>query len=102
MKNKTRTILSIVVILTLFVLLSSAISELSWASKEQTVDALRRATGLPSLAVGNLNPSARNPGLEILCTSFFDQPGGYCYYYTSGVPFKDQQYFGNITLGGDD
>jgi hypothetical protein len=38
------------------------------------------------LAVGNLNPSARNPGVELLCTGLYDVPGGYCNYFTMGVP----------------
>ncbi len=42
--------------------------------------------GLSSVAVGNLNPSARNPGIELLCTGLYDVPGGYCNYFTLGVP----------------
>jgi hypothetical protein len=38
------------------------------------------------VAIGNLNPSARNPGVELLCTGLYDVPGGYCNYFTLGVP----------------
>jgi len=88
--------------LVLLVLICSLGSELNWTYKEQVAEPLRRVTGLPSLAIGNLSPAARNPGLEMICTSLFDLPGGYCYYYEIGVPFEDYQYFGNITLKGND
>jgi hypothetical protein len=64
---------------------SCIFSELSWSIKANNPDPLRKMIGLPSLAVGNLNPAARNPGLEQLCTSFYDVPGGYCIYFTQGV-----------------
>jgi hypothetical protein len=53
--------------------------------------------GLPSLAIGNLNPAARNPGLEVLCTSLYDVPGGYCIYFTQGVPQLNLTLACNIT-----
>jgi hypothetical protein len=84
------------------IIASYAISELNWTLKEQKQESLRRIIGLPSIAVGNLSPAERNPGLEMICTGLNDQPGGYCYYYTSGVPFEDYQYFPNITLSGID
>lgn len=64
---------------------SCIFSEISWSIKLSSPDELRETVGLPSLAIGNLSPAARNPGLEQLCTSFFDVPGGYCAYYTQGV-----------------
>ncbi len=74
-----------------------AASEISWAKKEKAVDPTRELVGLPSIAVGNLNPAARNPGLEILCTGLYDIPGGYCTYFTSGLPFAGFPQGGNIT-----
>jgi hypothetical protein len=64
---------------------SSLYSELSWSRKSSAPDPLREMVGLPSLAIGNLNPVARNPGIEQLCTSFYDVPGGQCIYFTQGV-----------------
>ena len=74
-----------------------AASEISRAKKEKAVDPTRELVGLASIAVGNLNPAARNPGLEILCTGLYDIPGGYCTYFTSGVPFTGFSKGGNIT-----
>jgi len=55
---------------------------------------------LPSLSIGNLNPAARNPELEILCTGLYDVPGGYCNYFTLGVPFINYTMSWNITVSG--
>ncbi|MGE5637868.1 MAG: hypothetical protein ACM3WQ_04090 [Chloroflexota bacterium] len=99
---KNRLILIAVFLLTLTVLVLCVISELSWNLKEQTQEPIRKITGLPSIAIGNLNPAARNPKLEIICTGLYDQPGGYCYYFSTGVPFEDYQYLANITLSGSD
>ena len=84
---KARVILFIMFVFILFVLLSCVQSELSWRIREGNPQPLRQAVGLPSIAVGNLNPAARNPGLEIMCTGFYDVPGGYCDYFAPGVPF---------------
>ena len=84
---KPRMFVLLVIILTTFVFLACTLSEISWSSKENNLDALRQIVGLPSVAVGNLNPSARNPGLELLCTGLYDVPGGYCSYFAWGVPF---------------
>jgi hypothetical protein len=84
--------------LVIFVTVSCLASEYQWAEKEDKTDSLRQLTGLPSLAVGNLNPSARNPGLELLCTSIYDSPGGYCNYFTSGVSFVPFKTADNITV----
>ena len=86
--------------MTLTVLILCAASEFSWNIKEQTQQPIRTIIGLPSIAIGNLNPTARNPELEIFCTGLYDQPGGYCYYFSNGVPFVDYQYLANITLSG--
>jgi hypothetical protein len=83
---RTRTVLLSTIVLLAFVLSSCLLSELSWSSKENSKTSLFQVTGLSSLVVGNLNPSARNPGLELFCTSLYDVPGGYCYYFSSGVP----------------
>jgi hypothetical protein len=83
---KSRTILITLAALIAVVAVACAASEISWSTNKSS-DVLRQIVGLPSIAIGNLNPSARNPGLEILCTSFNDAPGGYCYYFTDGVPY---------------
>jgi hypothetical protein len=82
MRNK---VFLFTVLLIIAILVSCLYSEVSWALKSNRVDPLRKVVGLPSLAVGNLNPAARNPGLEQLCTSFYDMPGGYCIYFTQGI-----------------
>jgi hypothetical protein len=83
---KTKTLLAATVLLLVFVSISCLISELSWSAKASSPDSLRQIVGLPSIIVGNLNPSARNPGLELFCTSLYDVPGGYCYYFAPGLP----------------
>jgi hypothetical protein len=98
MKNKT--ILVVTMSLLLFVTFSCIASEISWSITVNKSDSLRQLIGLPSIAVGNLNPSARNPGLEIICTSLYDSPGGYCYYFTPGVPVSNITIFANVTLDG--
>jgi hypothetical protein len=82
---KTNKLFLLIVILIVSIAASSIFSEVSWSIKSNSPDNLRRIAGLPSLAVGNLNPASRNPGLEQLCTSFYDVPGGYCIYFTPGV-----------------
>lgn len=72
--------------LTALVVLSGVVCELSWLTKENSPDFLRATVGLSSTTVGNLNPSARNPGVELLCSGLFDVPGGYCSYFALGVP----------------
>jgi hypothetical protein len=84
---KSKTILIVLAALVAVVAVACAASEMSWASTKSSSDALRQTVGLPSIAIGNLNPSARNPGLEVLCTGLYDAPGGYCYYFTDGVPY---------------
>ena len=54
------------VVLLVFVSVSCIASESSWSTKENSSDSMRQIIGLPSIAVGNLNPSARNPGLETI------------------------------------
>jgi hypothetical protein len=85
----SRILIIVTVLLLAFVLGSCVVSEISWSMKEATPDSLRQMVGLPSVAVGNLNPSARNPGVELLCTGLYDIPGGYCNYFTMGVPFTN-------------
>lgn len=86
---KSRTMIYAFAILLVFVFGSCVSSEISWSIKENAPDSLRQIVGLSSLAVGNLNPSARNPGVELLCTGLYDVPGGYCNYFTMGVPFSN-------------
>ena len=100
MKMKARIFLLLMVGLLIFIFLSCVVSAISW-SQGSSSDTLRQAVGLPGFAVGNLNPSARNPGLELLCTSLYDSPGGYCYYFTSGVPSYNFTIFANITMDVD-
>jgi hypothetical protein len=91
-------IISLLAILLAFVVFSCVASELSWSIKENTSDPLRQTIGLPSVAIGNLNPSARNPGLELLCTGLYDVPGGYCSYFSIGVSFVDFPIASNFTV----
>src|SRR5512135_1509062 len=97
---KTRILLSLIALLLVFVAASTVASEISWSIKENNPDVLRQVVGLPSLAVGNLNPSARNPGVELLCTGLYDVPGGYCNYFALGVPFINFTAVGNFTIEG--
>lgn len=97
---KAKTILLATVGLLAFVSLSSLASNVSWSIKMGNSDSLREFVGLPSIAIGNLNPSARNPGLELFCPSLYDVPGGYCYYFSPGVPFSNVTVVANITLDG--
>jgi hypothetical protein len=73
------------------------VSEWSWSIKVNGPDALRKLVGLPSVAVGDLNPAARNPGLEPLCASFYDVPGGYCSYFAQGVSVSNLTLACNVT-----
>ena len=86
---KGRTILIITLFFMTLVAIACVQSELSWLSKENSPQNLRQLIGLPSIAVGNLSPAARNPGLEIFCASFYDVPGGFCQYFTQGVPYEN-------------
>jgi hypothetical protein len=86
--------------LLIFVFLSCSVSEISW-SQGSNSDSLRQLVGLPSFAVGNLSPSARNPGLEFMCPALYDSPGGYCYYFTSGIPPINLTIYANITKVGN-
>ncbi len=83
---KSRIMIILILLLLAFVFGSCVVSQISWSEKENAPDSLRQMVGLPSLAVGNLNPSARNPGVELLCPGLYDVPGGYCNYFTLGVP----------------
>lgn len=94
-----RIIALLIGILVFFISFSCITSELSWLDRERSPDPVRQIVGLPSIAVGNLSPAARNPGLEVLCTGLYDTPGGYCSYYTNGVPFINFTIAGNITVG---
>jgi hypothetical protein len=97
MKMKLKVLIYATAILLTFVFASCAISEISWSIKENDADSLRYIVGLPSVAVGNLSPAARNPGVEVLCTGLYDVPGGYCNYFSMGVPFINFP-MGNITV----
>ena len=82
-----RSLLVALVALVLIIAVVCAASETTWSARTNSPDSVREITGLPSIALGNLSPAARNPGLEVLCTSFYDTPGGYCFYFTDGVPY---------------
>jgi hypothetical protein len=98
---RPKTILFTTIALLLFVSVTCAYSEISWSIEHRSTDSLQQLVGLPSVAVGNLNPSARNPGLELFCTSLYDSPGGYCYYFTPGVPYSNFAIYANITMDGN-
>jgi len=91
-------IVILICVLVLFISVSCAASELSWSNQTNTPNLLRETIGLPSNIVGNLNPAARNPGLELFCTGLNDVPGGYCNYFADGVPFVNFTYNQNITV----
>ena len=97
MKNRTLGIFVIVLLVLIF--LSCVLSEIVWLREETSSDSLRQLLGLHSITVGNMNPAARNPGLELFCTGLYDAPGGYCSYFTNGVPLINSNFVGNVTLG---
>ena len=79
------------IVLTTVVLGSSLHSELQWKWKDELdgTNDIRRLVGIPSIAVGTLSPAQRNPMVEMYCTSFYDAPGSYCAYYTTGVAWHN-------------
>jgi len=83
-----------------FNLIACVQSEMSWTNKENSPQPLRQVVGLPNIAVGNLNPAARSPGLEVLCISFYDVPGGYCHYFAPGAPYSVLPRSKNLTRSG--
>ena len=95
---KSKVLIVIIAVLLTFVFVSCAISELSWSTRENNNDSLRYVVGLPSVAVGNLSPAARNPGVEVLCTGLYDVPGGYCNYFSMGVPYIGFPMASNFTV----
>jgi hypothetical protein len=95
---KSKMLIYAIAILLTFVFVSCVLSEISWSMKETHTDSLRYVVGLPSVAVGNLSPSARNPGVEVLCTGLYDVPGGYCNYFSMGVPFISFPMASNFTV----
>jgi hypothetical protein len=98
---RTSIILVGTIVLVLFVAASSLASELSWSDKAEESGSLRGLVGLPTVAIGNLNPAARSPGLEVFCTSIYDVPGGYCTYFAPGVPYSSFKMADNITVSGN-
>jgi hypothetical protein len=98
---KTSVILVGTLALVLFVAFSCVASDISWSTKDEDSDSLRQLVGLPTVAIGNLNPAARSPGLEVFCTSIYDVPGGYCNYFAPGVPYSDFKMADNITVSGN-
>ena len=98
MNMASRLLIYTITILLTFVFVSCAVSEISWSIKENNTDSLRYIVGLPSVAVGNLSPAARNPGTEALCTGLYDVPGGYCNYFSMGVPFISFPMATNFTV----
>jgi hypothetical protein len=94
---KTNKFFLLIALLIVTIAATSVVSEWSWSIKSSSPDTLRKMVGLPSLAVGNLNPAARNPGLEVLCASFYDVPGGYCSYFTQGVSAVNLTLACNVT-----
>jgi hypothetical protein len=95
---RPKILIYLIVLLLSFVFVSCSVSEFSWSSKSNSADSLRYLTGLPSIALGNLSPAARNPGIEVLCTSIYDVPGGYCFYFSPGVPYIDFPMANNFTV----
>ena len=83
---KEKTILLTFLLSLLLVTAFYFLNESAWSVKERESQFVRQIIGLPSIAVGNLSPAARVPGLENMCTAFYDVPGGYCHYFSSGIP----------------
>jgi hypothetical protein len=81
----------LLIVSTSFVVVSCIQSEISWAAKDAGPNLERAVAQLPNIAVGNLSTYVRSGGLEVMCTSLYDVPGGYCFYFTPGV---------SILLGG--
>jgi hypothetical protein len=100
MKMKLGLIPIAVFVLVSVVVFSCVFSEIAWSNKEKDSDSLRGLVGLPSIVVGNLNPAARNPGLEVLCPGLYDVPGGSCSYFAGGVPFVGSPFNLSITVRG--
>jgi len=88
----------IIVLLLAFVFISCSLSEFFWSTRSNSEDNLRYVIGLPSIAIGNLSPAARNPGIEVLCTGIYDVPGGYCIYFSPGVPYIEFPMANNFTI----
>jgi hypothetical protein len=95
---KPKILIYIIVPMLTFVFISCGLSESYWSSKSDANDSLRYVVGLPSLALGNLSPAARNPGVEVLCTGIYDVPGGYCIYFSTGVPFIEFPMANNFSV----
>ncbi len=95
---KQKTIFYITTILVAASVFSCVTSELSWSARAGHPNPLRQLVGLPSDAVGNLNPVTRNPGLELYCTSLYDMPGGFCTYFAPGLPSIDYSTIKNATV----
>ena len=95
---KPKILIYSIILLLVFVFVSCAASEFSYYSRLNSPDILRNATGLPSIAIGNLSPASRNPGVEALCTGIYDVPGGYCVYFSMGVPYIDFPTAKNFTV----
>ena len=95
---KSKTFFLVLALLLAFIVVSCTLSEISWVLKESKTDSLRQTVGLPSLAIGNLNPSTRNPGVELFCTGLNDVPGGYCYYFSTGIPYDNFTLISNYTV----
>ena len=81
-----KSVLVVLVVCVAVVISSCALSEASWAVAFRSPQPLLKVTGLPSIAFGDLSNAARSPGLEMLATCFYDEPGAYCQYFTPGTP----------------
>jgi hypothetical protein len=90
-------LLAITLILPIIVLSFFAVNNLAIERTDKQTDNLRKVLGFPSLAIGNLNPASRQPGLEIFCTSIYDVPGSDCHYFTYGIYSDFHNYTANIS-----
>ena len=97
---KPKDLLLLVILLPLLVLALFAVNNFAKVDDSETNN-LRSLLGFSSIAIGNLNPAARQPGVEVFCTSIYDVPAGYCIYFTNGVYSDFEQYVANVSLGGD-
>jgi hypothetical protein len=96
---KGKLLIQLSILLPVLVLACFTISQVDSIQDDKETNNLRGLLGFPSLAIGNLSPAAREPGLELFCTGIYDTPGGYCNYYANGVYRDFINYVANITEG---
>jgi hypothetical protein len=82
---KRSLLLILIIIMTMFTLLHSFFSELTWSTYSKGSNALIQATGYIGPAISSECTATRNPILEAICACLGDLPGGYCYHLSCGI-----------------